>query len=776
MILCAFTALQATCLALWLGPIAQTSRASTAAAALSLISAVALCCLSHLEHLRSITPSPVINTYMLLSLPMDVARVRTAWIRGGSLPLAIVYTVSVAMKLVSLLAEAIEKRGILLPRYQAISPESASGVYSKGVFYWLNSLLWKGFGSILAVDDLYPLDADLKSNDIQRELARGWARKKDKDRKNAFLWSTMWALRRPLAKAVFPRLYVTFFQYMQPFFITAVIKFLQEPVSSQSTATGWTLTAAYGLDFLGLAVANGAFMHQTYRTVTISRGVIVTMIYSQTTELSLASVNESAAVTLMSADVERICSALQYIHGLWGSLLDAAIGAYLLHRHIGLAAIGPALLSLTFGSVVLLVATQYAPKAQRLWLNCIQTRIDATSKMLSGMKAVKMLGLTSLMRGMIQALREDEVTAALRFRRISVMRLSFGKGSEVLAPGVAFAAYVALCSATGQTLDISTAYASLNIVSLMTTQLGETIQNLPTIMSAISCFDRVQDFLNLPAQRDHRLKGTDEPRALLTSFHKSLPTSDIELEKLPEALISQSSPLIRVVDASMRWVESEQVIQDVSFDIPRHRFAFIVGPVGSGKSTLLKGLVGEVPLTSGFVYSDAPTAGFVDQTSWIQSGTLRTNILGLSAYDKDWYNAVVYACCLYEDIAILPNGDRTKVGSAGTSLSGGQKQRLVSSGRPFPALRILIRSTRPWQEPYILGKSYYYWTTVSAGSMRPPKTAYSIAYSDALVFFVRMRSLLCSPLTLYTACRLRTKSSFWTIRAIWSRTHIMASI
>lgn len=492
---------------------------------------------------------------------------------------------------------------------------------------------------------------------------------------------------------------------MQPFLISAVIRFLQEPIDSQSTAIGWALTAAYGLDFLGLAIANGAFMHQTYRMVTVSRSVIITMIYSQTVDLNLASVDESAAVTLMSADVERICSALQYIHGPWSSPLDAMIGAYLLQRDIGLAAVGPALLSLTFGSIVLFIATQYAPKAQRVWVDCIQTRIDATSKMLGGMKAVKILGLTSLMQRLIQGLRERETKMALRFRRISVMRLSFGKGSEILAPGIAFAAYAAVCSATGQSLEVSKAYASLNIVSLMTLQLGETIQNLPTIMSSISCFDRIQDFLNLPSQRDHRLRNDTGSRESQEVSQDTTINGVVELEKLPEAIIPQPDFVIRVEDVSLSWVESEQVIKDVSFNIAQHSFNFIVGPVGSGKSTLLKGLVGEVPFAKGFVYSSSFKAGFVDQTSWIQNGTLQSNILGLSAYDKDWYNAVIHACCLYDDIAILPKGDRTKVGSAGISLSGGQKQRLVSSCGSLKGPKMLISLSGFGQSYLLQGKA-----------------------------------------------------------------------
>ena len=109
----------------------------------------------------------------------------------------------------------------------------------------------------------------------------------------------------------------------------------------------------------------------------------------------------------------------------------------------------------------------------------------------------------------------------------------------------------------------------------------------------------------------------------------------------------------------------------------QNTLTFVVGPVGCGKSTLLKGLIGETTSTKGFVYSKNLKAGFVDQTSWIQNGTFQSNILGVSVYEQDWYHAVIHACCLQDDINILPRGDLTKVGSAGISLSGGQRQRLV---------------------------------------------------------------------------------------------------
>jgi ABC-type bacteriocin/lantibiotic exporter with double-glycine peptidase domain len=108
---------------------------------------------------------------------------------------------------------------------------------------------------------------------------------------------------------------------------------------------------------------------------------------------------------------------------------------------------------------------------------------------------------------------------------------------------------------------------------------------------------------------------------------------------------------------------------------------------------LLKGLLGETPSSQGFVYSSFPSTAYVDQTPWIQNGTIQQNILGVSTFDEPWYRQVVRACALEHDIALMPKGHgksstsesfqrylldvATPVGSAGISLSGGQKQRLA---------------------------------------------------------------------------------------------------
>jgi ATP-binding cassette subfamily C (CFTR/MRP) protein 1 len=110
----------------------------------------------------------------------------------------------------------------------------------------------------------------------------------------------------------------------------------------------------------------------------------------------------------------------------------------------------------------------------------------------------------------------------------------------------------------------------------------------------------------------------------------------------------------------------------------------IIGPVASGKSTLLKGLIGETFLLSGSVeYTVPDEVAYCDQDAWLLNQSIRDNIVAFGSYDEEFYDRVVAACQLTEDLEQLPNGDKTTIGSRGLSLSGGQKQRVVS--QPSPA-------------------------------------------------------------------------------------------
>ncbi|TKY59857.1 ABC transporter C family member 5 [Spatholobus suberectus] len=73
----------------------------------------------------------------------------------------------------------------------------------------------------------------------------------------------------------------------------------------------------------------------------------------------------------------------------------------------------------------------------------------------------------------------------------------------------------------------------------------------------------------------------------------------------------------------------------------------VCGSVGSGKSSFLCCMLGEIPLVSGAVTKVYGTRSYAPQSPWIQSGTVRENILFGKQMNKDLYEDVLDGCALH---------------------------------------------------------------------------------------------------------------------------------
>jgi len=678
------------------------TRASLAAALLALVASLGLCILSYVEHTRNIRPSSIINAYLLLTLPFDAAELRTRWLRGHNPAGNGVASAILAAKLMVLISEAIEKRKLLLTAFTHPSPEATSGLYSRGLFWWLNPLFQLGFRNVVNDDDLFAADDDLRSKSLEIRFSRRWANRtsphptcvfqvltfcagKEYPQNHTLAWVMLRTMLGPLATAVLPRLALTFFRFMQPLLISSITKLVNEPDSESATNRGWGLTAAFGLVYIGLAVTGGAYQHQANRMATMVRGSLVNAIYAQTLDLSVTSLDESAAVTLMSSDVERICEAILPIHSMWSSPLEIALAIWLLQKEIGLALLGPLFITAVAISGPFLVS-RHIGKAQMVWIEKIQTRIDTTAKMLHAMKGVKMLGLSSKTSSIVSQLRLDEIAKSLKMRKLFVVMIAFGNMSDIFAPGAAFTIYVIVARANGQTLDVTSAFTALSLIALLDAPIRAIVFTTPPLIAAVGCFDRIQSFLSSPVKRDHRMlippvQGRSSGITRLDMLARNTTIDfDIELEDItPRANASSSPATISVRNLTLSWSDEDApVIDDVSFEFQPGNLTMIVGPVGCGKSSLLQGLLGEIPSSKGHVYINRAHPAFVNQTPWIQNSTVRDNIVGVSIFEPEWYTKVVQACAFDADIETFPEGDSTKVGSAGTALSGGQRLRIVS--------------------------------------------------------------------------------------------------
>ncbi|OCL10209.1 hypothetical protein AOQ84DRAFT_3965, partial [Glonium stellatum] len=698
-----FGALQISLLVLWSSRSTVKTKASVPSTVVTITGSLVLSLLSYAEHQRSVRPSFLLNVYLLFTLLFDAAQSRTLWLQRYNHTIAIVFTVTVAVKLLLVLLEAKEKQSILQPEYACYPPEATSGIYNRSFFWWQNTLFRKGFSNALSIDSLFTLDKHLMSEYMQDKFQSAWGHISNKGPHSLFVLALS-KLRWPIFAAMPPRVFLIAFNFCQPFLINRAVNLAQQPVDRQTTNIGYGLIGAYFLVYVGIAISMGQYQHLTYRAITMVRGGLISMLYNKATDLSITAVDPASSLTLMSADIERITTGMQTMHEIWANVFEVTLAIYLLERQLGVACampIGVSIISLV-GS---LAATSLVMQRQQLWLAAIEKRITATASMLGAMKGVKMCGLTDVLEANLQQLRVDELNISKKFRKLLIWNMGFAYISPVVAPILTFAVFSVLArDSNGQrTLDTARVFTSLSLFSLLTEPLGSLIMSLATFMGAVGCFQRIQAFLDTEPRVDRRKKPlllTDSARtsqsdSVLEKSGGASQQSGFSVEKFhPGEQYPYSSPdTIFIQDGCFGWDKEKNpsgCLKSINMVVPRAKLTMLVGPVGCGKSTLLKAILGELPMIEGTVQLSSLRIAYCDQTPWHMNGTVQQSIIAVSEFDQRWYTSVIRACALHEDLHQLPQGDQTQIGSKGIALSGGQSQRIALARAIYAQKDIVI--------------------------------------------------------------------------------------
>lgn len=230
-------------------------------------------------------------------------------------------------------------------------------------------------------------------------------------------------------------------------------------------------------------------------------------------------------------------------------------------------------------------------------------------------------------------------------------------------------------------------FTSLSLFALLQEPLTSFVTSLSSLMGSIGSFVRIQSFLSTDFRIDGRVIRHDNSKIVSpaksrssSSGHDEKSSSSNEEPKLLQDMLPKATlnaDVVVVEDGSFGYDTTKKpMLSEIDVHVPRGKLTLVVGPVGSGKSTLLKAFLGEVTIVAGSVKIWNTNMAFCDQTPWLMNGTVRDSIIAFSPVDELWYQQVLDACALREDLAQLPRGDLTTIGSKGIVLSGGQSQRI----------------------------------------------------------------------------------------------------
>ena len=636
-------------------------RLSTAARSVAFILSTSILPLAVLEHGRSVRPSFLSNVYLLFSILFDIVQTRTQWLISmeskQSVLLARLYATVVATKFLLLAAESRRKSTIL-----DNSLEETSGLFGLAAYTWLNALFRKGYSNVLSLKDLARLDQQVATKALHQKLSVKFAHAQAVLLPQRFRLAK--ALSRtllgPLLLPILPRLALVGFRFCQPFLIHSLLHHMESHLDGDATwrNAGYGFVGATIIIYFGVAISTALYWYCHERFQSMARGALVAVIYQALTQLRAVDANDSAAVTLMSTDIERIRVGLLNLHEFWATPVEVALSSWLLYGQLGVAFAAP--LGVVICSVVCSsVLNQYTGPRQKLWMERIQTRVSETAHMLANIKQLKISALAHPVEESTQQLRVDEMQAASKFRRLYVSNMAFGFAPMALCPVITFAV-------TARSLDIGTIFTSLAYLVLLADPLGILFGEIPYLLAAFTSLGRIQEFLSKEPQADHRRFG-----------HGSLSHQPLTSGTDPKYSMN---PGITVNNVTAGWTANNTVFRGITIKVPPSGLTMLIGPIGSGKSTLCKTLLAEVPFIRGditvSVSGDDFRSAFCDQTPYVYNGTVRDNIIASSPFNESRYRDVIDSAALTQDLRALPEGDNTMVGSGGVTLSGGQKQRI----------------------------------------------------------------------------------------------------
>ena len=158
---------------------------------------------------------------------------------------------------------------------------------------------------------------------------------------------------------------------------------------------------------------------------------------------------------------------------------------------------------------------------------------------------------------------------------------------------------------------------------------------------------------------------------------------------------ANSQVAVEFKDVELKLAGSKKpTLANINLRVDRGSVVICTGPTGVGKSILGLAIAGEIVPSKGSISTISKRTGLCTQSPWLPGQSISETIQGPSRitalHDDAWYQQVLDACCIDDDILLNPAASNAGIGHA--RLSGGQRQRVALARAVYQRHDVLILS------------------------------------------------------------------------------------
>ncbi|KAF7843463.1 ABC transporter C family member 8-like isoform X1 [Senna tora] len=533
--------------------------------------------------------------------------------------------------------------------------ESSRTFLSKLTFSWINPLLSFGYLRPLALEDIPSLVPEDESHSVYQKFTHAWdlllrERNMMSNTKNLVLWSIVKNHLKDnliIATLAFLR---TISLVLSPLILYAFVNYTNH--SEQNMKDGLCIVGFLIISKLVESLSQRHWFFNARRSGMRMRSALMVAVYKKQLKLSsLAKRRHSTGeiVNYIAVDAYRMGEFPWWFHSTWTSALQILLGVGVLFSVVGLGAL-PGLVPLLICGLLNVPFAKVLQKCQTEFMTAQDERLRATSEILNSMKIIKLQSWEDKFKNLVESLRHKEVECLgeAQFKKAHGTFMYWM--TPAIISSVIFLGCAIFQSAPLNAETIFTVLATLRI-------MAEPVRVIPEALSVMIqvkvSFDRLNTFL-----LEDEIQNDDD-------------------HVIGNEIQNSANNSIEIHAGNFSWGQEllSPTLRDVNLEIKWRQKVAVCGPVGAGKSSLLCTILREIPKISGSV-SVGGTLAYVSQTSWIQSGTIRDNILYGKPMDITRYKNAIRVCALDKDINCFIHGDLTEIGQRGVNMSGGQKQRI----------------------------------------------------------------------------------------------------